>query len=265
MEKINYKCTVFRLNYVAYKFIFCQVTTKNHSTMSEKFNFKAELNGVAYDTPEKFIEDLKKATTEGSVKSLSYQYSSVSEQEPKNVCGCDANKTKQCDENECTKTKKVYSKDTVERVASIDSIIEDVANLSEDISGSREFGQNRLYNTRDILRSSLEKIKYLISGMQMEDRRDFCEKFLDGMRHLYEVADSECKDLIYEEAKYRQFLSETNDDIEKKINNLQSEIDDLVDDEEDNNIEMEFSANRCAALEDLRDFFGDLVKVLEIK
>lgn len=231
--------------------------------MSEKFNFKGELNGVEYDSPEKFINDLKKATTEGSVKSVSYQYSSTSGQEPKAECGCDVKKTPKCSENKCTKT--VPSKDTVNRVSSIKSIIEDVANLSEDISESKEFGQNKLTNTRDMLRSSLEKIKYLISGMQTEDRKEFCERCLEGMKHLYDEADSEYRDLIYEEAKYRQILSDENDDLENTIDELNKEIEDIRKDQEENNMEIVWSVNRCSASEDLRDFFGDLIQTLEIK
>lgn len=229
--------------------------------MSEKFNFKGELNGVEYDSPEKFIEDLKKATAEGSVKSVSYQYSSVSGQEPKNVCGCNANNTTQCTDDKCTKS----SKDTVERVSLIKEIIEDVAGISDTISETEEFGQSKLTSIRDMLRSSLEKIKYLISGMQTEDRKDFCERCLQGMKYLYDVADSEYKDLIYEEAKYRQMISEENDDIEKEIAELEKSIDLLMKDRDDNDVEMSWSKNRCSASENLRDFFGDLIQTLEMK
>lgn len=229
--------------------------------MSEKFNFKGELNGVEYDSPEKFIEDLKKATTEGSVKSVSYQYSSVSGKEPKNVCGCNANNTTQCIDDKCTKP----NKDTVERVSLIKEIIEDVAGISDTISETEEFGQNKLTSVRDMIGSSLDKIKYIISGMRVEDRKDFCDKFLGGIRHLHDVADSEYKDLIYEEAKYRRMISEENDDIEKEIADLEKSIDSLMKDKADNDLEIVWSKNRCSASEVLRDFFGDLIEVLEIK
>lgn len=213
--------------------------------MKQDFDFAGSINGVKYTDPQEFTEALKKATIDGTtLNSVSYHYSSTTDS--LSDTGSDT------EEKECN-----CCKDTAQRVKTIRDIIQQVADFSEEISYSDTFTDERLSSIKDTLSSSVEKIKYLISGMQKDDRKDFCSKMLDGMRRLFEEADSECKDLAYEEAKYRQELKEDNDLI-------QEEIDRLGKDFCENDMGIRHSYNRCKASEDLRNFFGDLVSVLEI-
>ncbi len=219
--------------------------------MSEqKFNFEGNLNGVKYTDPNKFVAELKKATAEGNVKSISYQYSSSSSSvndEKENHDGCDC---KSCSCNNQEKERSI-SRDSLTRVTKIKEIIQNAAEFSDEIFNSDSFTEDRLNNIRDVLRSSLQKIEYLISGMCRTDRADFCGKLRDGMRRLFEEAESESKDLIYEEAKYRQQLTEDNSSIEEKVEELQKAYD-------ENCEEISWSYNRCEASDELKNFFEEI-------
>lgn len=226
--------------------------------MSEQnFKFKGVLNGVEYDDPKKFVEALKKSTAEGNVQSISYQYYSSTEPEKTEQKKQVTDQKDLSEKKACKCGNGTVCNDTIERVTKIKEIIQQVAEFSEEISDSDTFTDDRLTTIREILHSSIEKIKYLICGMCANDREDFCNKLHDGMKRLYEEADSESRDLIYEEAKYRQELTESNADIEEEIEKLKGEY-------EENCEEIGWSYNRCSASQDMCNFFSDLVELLEI-
>lgn len=221
--------------------------------MQQDFNFSGILNGVKYTDPQQFMEALKKASEAGEVKSVVYRYSSSTNNDQKQQ-NEDKKETRQP-----VQPVRRHSDDTIARVSEIKKIINQVADFSDKIGNtSEQFTGEQLSSMQDILRSSIEKIKYLINGMGAEDRAEFCEKMHDGLVQLAMEADSESKDLIYEEAKFRKDLTEENEDIEK-------EIEDLKKDYDDNLKLIEESNNRCTASEDLANFFTDLAALTEGK
>lgn len=221
--------------------------------MQQDFNFAGVLNGVKYTDPQKFMEALKKASAAGEVHSVQYHYTSSS------VPAEDKKTDNEPEEKETRRNARRHCDDTVNRANQIKNIISQVADFSDSVNDTEKpFTGEQLESMQDILASSIEKIKYLISGMCAEDRAEFCDKMYNGMVRLAAEADSESKDLIYEEAKYRRELTGDNEEIEKEMEDLRKAYD-------DNLKEIENSSNRCAAAEALANFFNDLARILEIK
>lgn len=222
--------------------------------MAENFKFKGKLNGVDYATPDAFVKALKEATANNTVRSIEYSYSSSSETEqsekPKDYL-------KQDNHSEIRR-ELVDPNDTIGRVTKIKEIVGNVAELSERVSDTEgnQFNGEDLNNFKDIINTSLQNVAYLISGMNAADRSDFCSRMLPGVEKLYNEADSESKDIQYEEAKYRSELIEDNKAIEEEI--LQNKKD-----YDENCQEIEWSENRSEAAGILSGFFYDLFSIVK--
>lgn len=207
------------------------------------FQFQGELNGKKYTDPEQFTKDMKRLTESGELTEMQYSYKSSSQTEEK------------APKKPATK-KKDISEDSKDRVGKIRDLVVGVAKLSEDILEKDEFTTELLEIVKDQLTSSFDKIKCLLSGMTTKDRKDFTARLLEGVRKMSAQADSEVKDLIYEEVKYHSELTEENQDIKKDIEDLQKDY-------EYNLLEMEYSKNRCDAAEQINHFFSEMVWLLE--
>jgi hypothetical protein len=219
--------------------------------MAENFKFKGRLNGVDYATPEAFVKALKEATENNAVRSIEYSYSSSSEAKQS-----DRNPEK--GSNSDSSRDLVDPMDTITRVTKIKEIVGNVAELSERVSDTEgnQFNGEDLNNFEDIVKTSLENVAYLISGMNTADRSDFCSRMLPGVKRLFEEAESEAKDIQYEEAKYRSQLIEDNKEIEEEISQNQKDYD-------ENCQEIEWSENRSTAVGTLSGFFRDLLSLVK--
>ena len=207
------------------------------------FQFQGELNGKKYTDLEQFTKELKRLTESGELTEMQYSYKSSSQTEEKAP-------------KKPATNKKDISEDSKDRVSKIRDLVVGVAKLSEDISDKDEFATELLESMKDQMTSSFDKIKYLLSGMSAKDRKDFTESLLDEVKKMSVQADSEVKDLIYEEAKYRSGITEENQEIKKDIEDLQKDYD-------FNLLEMDYSKNRCDAAERFNNFFSDMVHLLE--